>query len=1040
MDVVLNRVIRFAMDNKLAIWILTILVIFAGMYSGSQMNLETIPNINAPVLSITTQYPGASPDKIEKEVTEPIEKRIRGLSGVEMVYSTSAASISSIQVEYSDYDQDMDQAVNDIKEEISKIDLPENINQPEVEKISFQSFPVISLSVSTEKESLETLTKRVEEDFVPVLEGIDGVNSVEISGQQVEEIQLQWKEDQLKKYQLDSKTVEQIVQGGNFSSPLGLFTVDQQMKSIVIDGKMTTLEDLKNLEIPVVPNNPSKQQVTPPPPTVSAQTPVKLPVVKLKDIADLKLVKTSESISKTNGKNSIAVQVVKTVDANTVNVVEEVKEKMKEFDKKYSGFESIVVMDQGEPIQDSVNTMVEKALLGALFAVIIILIFLRDFRSTLISVVSIPLSLLIALLVLKLMDFSLNIMTLGAMTVAIGRVVDDSIVVIENVYRRMTLKGEKLKGGKLIQAATHEMFIPILSSTIVTIAVFLPLGLVTGPVGELFYPFALTIVSALLASLLVAITLVPMMAHSFYKKGVKAKKHKADQPNKLAVMYRRVLNGALNYKWLSFGLSILLLIGSFFLVPYIGVSFIPTQEEKLIMVTYDPSPGETLEDVKRLGTEAEKYFTDKKLVNTIQYSVGGKNPLNPVANNQALFYVEYDKKTKNFVEEQDQVLEDLQKLSSKGEWDLQDLTAGGTNSNTLSFYIYGDSMKEISSAVDQVLDTIKKQPAFTNVDSNITESYEQYTLVVDHEKMSQTGLTAGQVAQVLANTGEKPVLTTIEKDDKELNVYIENHKKEYKNVDELMKQTIPTATGIEVPLKEIAKVEEGKSPHTLTKRNGKYYAEVTAKIKTNDVTKASAEVKQKIDQLDFPSGVSVEIGGVTEQIQESFQQLGLAMLAAVAIVYFILVLTFGGGLAPFSILFSLPFAVIGGLVGLYLTGETISVSALIGALMLIGIVVTNAIVLIDRVIRKEQEGLSTREALLEAGMTRLRPILMTAIATICALLPLVFGSEGGALISRGLAVTVVGGLTSSTLLTLIIVPVVYEFLMKFRRKTSKSNA
>lgn len=286
-----------------------------------------------------------------------------------------------------------------------------------------------------------------------------------------------------------------------------------------------------------------------------------------------------------------------------------------------------MTLDQAEPIEESVSTMLSKAAFGALFAIIIILLFLRDIKSTLISVVSIPLSLLIAVLLLKQMDITLNIMTLGAMTVAIGRVVDDSIVVIENIYRRMSLQGEKLRGMALVREATKEMFVPIMSSTIVTIAVFLPLALVNGVIGELFLPFALTIVFALLASLVVAVTIVPMLAHSFFKKGLygeTAKKHDEHKPGKMTAAYRNILNWTLNHKWITSILAVLLLVGSLFLVPVIGVSFLPSEEQKLVYATYKPAPGETEEQVEELVTIAESMLLDRENVSLVQFSLGSE--------------------------------------------------------------------------------------------------------------------------------------------------------------------------------------------------------------------------------------------------------------------------------------------------------------------------------------------------------------------------------------------------------------------------------
>jgi len=1029
----LNKIIQFSIKNKLAIWILTLIVVVAGLYAGINMKMETLPNFNYPVVTITTIYPGASPQEVAEKVTEPIESSIKNIEGIKNVISTSAANISSIQVEYEDFDQDMDQAVNDLKMEIDKLSLPENIEQPEISKIDINDLPILGLSVSGENKSIEKLTTAVEEGLIPKLEGINGVFSIELAGQIVEEVELKWKKDQLKRYGLTPNVIMESLQKNNLSAPVGLFHIDQKMRTVVIDGKRTTLDDLKKMPISVQPTTVG----TPP-----RQSPT-LPNVTLQDVADLTIVKKSKSISRTDGKQSVGIQIIKSADANTVEVVNRVKEEIQKFEDNNDGYHVTTSFDQGKPIEDSVSQMLHKAFLGAIFAIIIILLFLRDVRSTFIAVISIPLSLLIAILILYWLDISLNIMTLGAMTVAIGRVVDDSIVVIENIYRRLSLPDEKLRGKELIIDATRQMFIPIFSSTIVTIAVFLPLGFVTGPVGELFMSFALTVVFALLASLLVAVTLVPMLGYSLFRKQLEdpsARKQKKAATSRLAILYKHVLTWALDHKWIASGIAVLLLGGSLFLIPLIGVSFIPAEEEKTLTISYTPVPSDPVEKVEKLAERVERYFDDKRDVESVQYTVGGEKPMNPTAKNQILFSVKYREDTLDFSQKKDKVLSDLRSMEPKGSWNFQEM--GVTQGHDqLRIFVYGDNLKEIQPAVAKVVDILKDHDQLDEVKSSISEAYDQYTLTVDHQKLRQYGLTTEQIAQYLTVNGEAPIVTTVQHKGKELDVRAATNQEKYKNVNELLNQTIMTPTGQEVRLKDVAKLSNGKASNQIFRRNDELFAQVTATIKDKDVSGVINKVKKEVDDLEFENGVKVEFGGVSELINDSFEQLGYSILAAVAIVYVLLILTFGGGKAPFAILFSLPFIVTGGLIGLFISGETISVSAMIGVLMLIGIVVTNAIVLIDRVIRKEKDGYTTRQALIEAGMTRLRPILMTAIATIGALLPLAFEIENGSggLISKALAVTVIGGLTSSTLLTLVIVPIVYELMMKKRSASEQSS-
>ncbi|MET3574510.1 efflux RND transporter permease subunit [Bhargavaea ullalensis] len=1080
----MRKIINFSIQNKFAIWLLTIMAIAAGVISAVNMKQESMPDITVPIVSVVTVYPGAAPNEVADSVTTPVEQRLKNVEGVKTVMSSSMENVSSIQLEFG-FDKDMDRATLEVDSALEGMTLPDNAQKPSVSRISLNAFPVIALSVTDKSRDLDQLTELVEKDLIPALEKVGGVADVQASGQKAKEVEIQFDDEKLAAAGLDRETVTGIIQGSNLAFPLGLNQLDGQMKNVVIDGSIASLDALKNLELPAVPagdgqgaagmpgaeaaggQDPSAQgaagaaaggqdAAAQGAPGQSGQgqaaqdqaggaqaaaiAAAGLPTVTLSDVAAVDIVNESKSISRTNGKDSIGLQIVKGPDDNTVDVVNGVKDEIKKLEKDY-GVEIESTFDQGQPIEEAVSTMLGKALYGALFAVIIILLFLRSFKTTVISVVSIPLSLLMALLVLHSMDITLNIMTLGALTVAIGRVIDDSIVVVENIYRRMHLPDEPLRGKKLILEATREMFIPISSSTIVTIAVFLPLALVSGQVGELFVPFALAVVFALLASLLVAVTVVPMLAHTLFRKNLYGADGRAqaavktERPNRLAAWYQGVLNWALNHKWITVGASVLVLVASLFLVPHIGTTFLPEEEQKVIMATYKPDPGQPKDEVIQIVGDAEKFLADRKGVTSYQFSIeeagGGMGMMMGGGANSALFFIEYDSDFKNFSDEPQKLVDKLNGQSDKGEWGTVDFA---NMSGGFELYVYADNEEDLKTASDDVTEALKKQDGLENVESDLAEAYDQYTFVADQKKLAGLGLTTAQIGMALSDSGKGAAITTVKEDGDTLDVYIATESKEFGTFDDLKKTEIPTALGTAVPLEDLASVEEGKAPTTVSHRNGKLYTSITADITAKDTNAVSTDAKDVIDKLDLPSGSTVEFGGITEQINESFSQLGLAMAAAVAIVYFVLVVTFGGALAPFAILFSLPFAIIGSLVALWIAREPISVSAMIGALMLIGIVVTNAIVLIDRVIHKEKEGEPTRQALLEAGATRLRPILMTALATIFALVPLAIGAEGGGLISKGLGITVIGGLVSSTLLTLLIVPIVYEILAKFRRK------
>lgn len=1033
----MNGFVKFILKNKLAVWLMTIILACAGVYAGLKMKMESIPDITVPMISISTTYPGATPTQVEKDISTPYEKAVANLEGVKTVTSNSYSNMSNLQVEF-EYGQDMQEARQNIKEALEKVELPDTAQTPTIDRLSLNAFPVVALSVSSDDQDIAELTKTVEDYLQPKIEQLDGVSSVSLSGQQVKKVELRFNDKQLQKNGLTEDTVKQYVQGMDTKAPLGMFEFKDSEQSVVVDGKMTTMKQLENLEIPVQASaaQASAEAAAAAAMNGTTNAAAEPKTVKLKDIAELKLVGEVESISRTNGADAIAVQAVKAQDANTVDVVQDVKDAAKKFEDENKGIHIDVTLDQGEPIEKSVNTMLEKALFGAIAAVIIIMLFLRNIRSTIISIISIPLSLLIAIIFLKQLDITLNMMTLGAMTVAIGRVIDDSIVVVENIYRRLYSQTEKQSGRTLIREATLEMFKPILASTLVTVAVFLPVALVGGMVGELFLPFALTMAFALFASLIVAITVVPVLAHTLFKKELykepSERAHKKEEHGKMATWYKSVLTWVLGHKWITAIGSVVVLAASLFLTPLVGFSFLPDDEQKMAYVTYTPKAGQTRAQVVEDVAKVEDIVKKAKDVDTIQTSIGGSNPMMGGGGNGALMYIIYDPDTKDFATKKEQLVKDIKAVEQAGEWKEQNFT--GSSNNELSYSVYGNTIEDMRPVINDITKILEDNDSLKDAKSSLSDQYDEKTLVVDQKRANELGLTTGQIAMAINPNVQATTLTTVEQDGKEIDVEITSDITNPDTFEKVLKEKITTPTGEKVELREVVTVKEDKTYTEISRSGGKYYATVTATSKDKNVTKVSNAVQEKIDKIDVPNGVTIDTGGVTEDISDAFFKLGIAILAAIAIVYFLLVVTFGEGLAPFAILFSLPFTVIGALVALWIAGETISVSSLIGLLMLVGIVVTNAIVLVDRIIHMEHDGMSLREAILEAGATRLRPILMTAIATIGALIPLAIGGEGAGLISKGMGITVIGGLISSTVLTLVIVPLVYELLSKLMKK------
>lgn len=1046
----IKKLLQFSLGNKFAIFLMVVLIILGGVYSSAKLKLELLPDVENPVISVQTTMSGATPQSTQDEISSKIDNQVRSLAYVNSVQTESIPNASIVTVEY-DNGTDMDKAEKQLKKEIDKIKFKDGVGEPELTRNSMDAFPIVAYSFTSNNQKLKDVTKKLNQQLVPKLQTIDGVQNAQLNGQTNREVSLKFKQKNLDEKGLTANDVENYIKTATRETPLGLFQFNKSNKSIVVDGQFKSVDAFKNLKIPLSISGQAVQNdsdsdsdsLMPSDNTRSTNSSThmaqegQMPSVPLKDLADISVGDERTSISKTNGKDAVNLQIMKSQDANTVQVAREVQKKVDEFVRNESGMKSIKTMDTAKPIEDSLYTMVEKAALGTIVAIIVILLFLRNIRTTAISIVSIPMSILIALIALKLSNVSLNILTLGALTVAIGRVIDDSIVVVENIFRRLSDPNEKLKGENLIISATREVFKPIMSSTLVTIVVFLPLVFVSGSVGEMFRPFALAITFSLLASLLVSITLVPSLGATFFKNGVKNKEQK-EGLGTVGRAYRSALNWSLNHKWIVLIVSIFILVGSVVIgARNLGTSYISTGDNKFLALTYTPKPGETQKSVTQHAEKVQNYLDKKDKVETVQYSIGGPTPQDPTGStNSMAIMIKYQSDTPNFDEEPDKVLKHIETFKQPGEWKNQDLGTGAGN-NSVEVTVKGpntSAMKDTVNRVEKMMTDIK---GITNVKSDLSQTYDQYEIKVDQNKAADNGISAAQLAMNLNENLPEKTISTVNEKGKSIDVKVKQNKQTDWSSQKIKNIKLNKPTGGTIKLSEIASLKKSYTPSKLIQEDGDYATTVTGKVTDKDVGGKSQQVMAKVKDLEKPSHIKINVGGATDDIDKAISQLAMAMIAAIIIVYLILVITFRGGLAPFTILFSLPFTVIGVVLALIITGETISVPSLIGMLMLIGIVVTNAIVLIDRVINNEKQGMTMKQALIEAGGTRIRPILMTAIATIGALVPLLFGQDSSILISKGMAATVIGGLISSTLLTLFVVPVIYEILFTLKNKITK---
>lgn len=1009
----MSWITRFSLRNAVAVFIFAFLLILLGLFSFSRLKIDLLPNIEFPQLSAQIVYPGASPDDVNEQVITPLEQAFEGLEGVQEIQSASYDTIGVINLVFP-FDTDLDRLEQQADTAIAEAGLPEEATV-EISRLSFGAFPIFNISLFAE-EGVD-LDELLDTDVIPELSKIPGVNSVSVGGLTDTELQITVDQAAAEQAGLTLGQIKDQIDQKFFSFPAGQVQQNDITIPVKVEQVLESIDDLESLSLQNS-FNPSAPPVT------------------LGDIATIEEVETQDEITRYNDEEAYSMAVTKKQDANTVEVADEVLQVLEKYDGELSysiGFNS------AEGIEKSVETLVKEGLLGALFASIAVLIFLRNWRATIIAIISIPLSLLIAAIFLNQLGITLNIMTLGGMAVAVGRVVDDSIVVIENIFRRLRKPGVEMT-NEMVETSTKEILKAITSSTITTVVVFLPLGFVSGITGEFFLPFALTVVFSLLASLLVAITIVPILAKFSFKKIKQEEKEDV-----LQRQYGRAIAWSLRRKWLVLLISLVLLGASFGIVPRLGFTFIPDEESRLVQASIELPSSTTLDRTNEVSLEVEQLLLGYDEVDSVTTSVGARDFATGIKLvNRAGYFISLnnDADLDAFLDKAATDMDELvTSINDQTTVSVSEVSTGGppTNNNVV-VDLFSTNLDDLEQAAAEVETLLSERDDLKYVSNNFSEKQEQLVVTVNTESADARGISGFQILGAISDQTRPVELGELQIGEDRPSVQL-SYDEGVTSPEEIEELTLFTAQG-PVTLSEVADVEQIESFTSIQKLDGRVFARVEAQVNAENIRAVSTDVLAAVESdIDLPESVSLEGGGGSDETVEVFQQLGIAILSAIGLVYLTLLITFGKARIPFVILSSLLFVPIGALFGLLIAQEPLSVSVMIGFLMLIGIVTTNAIVMVDRINQNRYDkGMPIREALVEAGKTRLRPILMTAFATIAALIPLALTTSSGTLISKGLAITVIGGLTSSTLLTLIIVPVIYEFFFfrDVRRETKKA--
>ncbi|WDZ85033.1 efflux RND transporter permease subunit [Micromonospora cathayae] len=1007
---------RLSLANRGLVALIAVVITAFGAFAVPSLKQQLLPSLEFPAAFVVATYPGAGPEVVESQVTEPIENSLQGIPGVEKITSTSREGSTTIVVEYV-FGTDVDDVVSKMQTAVNRIgnQLPADVD-PQVIAGSTDDLPAVVIAASGGDDPA-ALAAKLDSAVVPELKAVDGVRTVEVTGTRDELVVVTPDPAKLAAARLQPTAIGTALQTNGITVPAGAVVEGGRSLTVQVGKPLATLDDLRGIIV------------------APGATPV-----RLADVATVEeQLAPPTSVTRTNGRDSLGIAVTAAPDGNAVSISHDIRDRLAELSAA-SGAELTVVFDQAPFVEKSIESLTTEGLLGLVMAVIVILVFLLSVRSTLVTSVSIPLSVLVALLALWIGDYSLNLLTLGALTIAVGRVVDDSIVVLENIKRHLEYGEPKREA---ILSAVREVSGAVTASTLTTVAVFAPIALVGGFVGQLFAPFAITVTVALLASLLVSLTVIPVLAYWFLKPAggtvrkadVRQAAEEKELRNPLQRAYLPVIGFATRKRWTTVAIGLVVLLGTFGLSTRLETNFIDDSGQDSLNMSQQLPIGTGLAGTDEAAKKVEALLEKTGGVETYQVTIGGSGlPWEGGGGNSAASYVlglaedtDTDRLKEDLRREFDALGDGVGELSFPS-------GQGGASANQLAVVVQAADPEALARATEEARAAMADLAGVEDVSSSLAERVPRVEVAVNRAAAARVGLTEAAVGQLVAQAYRGSPIGQVTVDGGQRNVVLRFAGAPPTTVDALRALPVGPAK-----LGDIATVEQVEGLQQVTRIDGDRSVTVTGTATGSNLGATTKKLREKLDAIDVP-GATLTVGGVSADQEEAFADLGLAVLAAIAIVFLIMVATFRSLVQPLILLVSIPFAATGAIGLLLLTGTPLGVPALIGVLMLVGIVVTNAIVLMDLINQYRAQGMGVREAVIEGGRRRLRPILMTAVATIFALLPMAFGLTGeGGFISQPLAIVVIGGLLSSTLLTLVLVPTLYTMVetRKERRRARR---
>jgi len=1024
---------EFSIKRPVTVIMLTLALLIFGFVSLPRLAIDLMPDLEFPVAVVVTSYDGASPTEVEKLVTKPIESAVGTVSNIDSITSVSMQGASQVVVMFN-WGTDLDQATLDMREKVDQIKatLPDDANSPRVMRFDPNSQPIMYYTL-TGSEDVNKMKDMAEDIIQSRLERIDGVAAVSINGGRDRVVDVTLDPAKIAAYGLTIEQVQQAISSSNMSASTGAVREGDEKINIRVEGEFADVSKIGLTPIPVGSGS-----------------------IRLNNIAEVQ--DTLDEVTALNyldGTQGVFLAITKASGGNTIEVADAVKEEIEKIKAQLPSNVTLTeAIDTSTYIEDSIYTTAEHALLGGFFGILMLFFFLGSFSSMLIAIIVLPVSIMATFVLMYMTGQTINLISLSGLTLGLGSLVDFSVVILENIFR------QREQGKGMVQAAldgSKEVGTAVMASALAQICVFAPIALTEGIASELFGPLALTVVYSHIAALVFSIILVPMLSSRMLKKVPnhgENKDYRGINPviwfnkgfHKVENGYSKLLKWSLGHRKSVMVITIVMIVGSFALTPMIGAEFFPASDEGQVSISIETPNGTVIEETDRVTKQVESIVSKLPELNMMVTSIGsdGSPVAATAATNRATMYVllvdvlERSRSSQEIAQELRQQLE-----SVPGAEFTVSATSGFSTGSPVDITLRGDDLEVLKEIGSIIKEEVKSVKGTANVVNSLEDTKQEFEVKVDAEKASINGLTTGQIISAVRTAFNGQTVTKYRTGDDEIDVNIRLPENYREDVNYLNNLRIAGAGGAQIALSTVAQVQKVDVPLAINRSDQSREVKITADLDGRDLNSVITEIRGKLDQLSLPDGYNLQYGGQSEDMAESFLSLGLAIILAIVLVYMVMASQFESFYSPFIIMFALPPTLPGVLIGLAATGTTLSVSVLIGYILLVGLVMNNSIVLIDYINQLRKKGNTAKEAIVLAGPVRLRPILMTTLTTILSIGPLAFATGSGTEFQAPMGVTVIFGLSFSTLVTLVLVPVVYSWFddlgIKRRLKREKKR-